>query len=63
MTKQDFKRVLERAVSGSQSDMELILDMYAPLIDRSSYINGKLDEDLRQYILLHIIKKISKFKI
>ncbi len=63
MTKQDFKEVLERAVSGSHSDIELILDMYAPLIDRSSYIKGKLDEDLRQYILLHIIKNISKFKI
>ena len=62
MDAQEFESVLNRAVSGSHEDIELILKLYAPLIDRQSYLNGKLDEDLRQYILIHIIKNISKFK-
>ncbi len=63
MKAQEFKTVLLRAIFGSHNDVEIILKMYAPLIDRSSYLNGTLDEDLRQYILMHIIKNISKFKI
>ena len=59
----EFESVLIRAVSGSHSDIEFILKMYAPLIDRSSYFRGKLDEDLRQYILIHVVKNIAKFKI
>jgi hypothetical protein len=39
------------------------LDLYAPLIDRNSIVDGQLDEDLRQYILIHIAQNISKFPI
>lgn len=59
----EFEQILNGAVSGSHNDIEKILKMYAPLIDRQSHLNGKIDEDLRQYILMHIIKNISKFKI
>ena len=58
----EFEQILNRAISGSHEDFEIILKLYAPLIDRQSYLNGKLDEDLRQYILIHIIKNLSKFK-
>lgn len=63
MNAREFKAILLRAISGSHNDIEIILKMYEPLINRSSYLNGTLDEDLRQYILMHIIKNISKFKI
>ncbi len=63
MRKQEFESILEQAVSGNKKSIEIILELYAPLINRKSYLNGKLDEDLRQYILMHIIKNISKFKI
>ena len=29
----------------------------------NSYLYGRLDEDLKQYILMHIALNISKFKI
>ena len=32
-----------------------------PLIDNNSYLHGQLDEDLKQYILMHIAINISKF--
>lgn len=58
-----FKEILEGAMHGNHSDIEKILKLYRRLIDGNSYLNGKLDEDLRQYITMHIIKNISKFKI
>ncbi len=63
MKTEEFRITLEKAVSGNSAAIELILDIYSPLINGSSFIKGKLDEDLRQYILMHIIKNISKFKI
>lgn len=63
MKPEEFKLTLEKAVSGNSTSIEEILTLYAPLINSSSYIKGKLDEDLQQYIFMHIIKNISKFKI
>lgn len=63
MKPEEFKIILEKAVSGNSPDLEAILKLYAPLINTSSYIKGKYDEDLKQYILLHVVKNISKFKI
>ena len=63
MNNQEFKSVLSRAVSGEKTALELILRMYLPLINKNSYINGCIDEDLRQYILLDVIKSIRKFRI
>lgn len=63
MNKQEFRLILEKAVSGDHAAIEKILKIYAPLINSSSRINSALDEDLRQHIFMHIIKNISKFKI
>ena len=43
------------------SGLEVILKLYMPLIDSNSYLHGQLDEDLKQYILMHIAINISKF--
>lgn len=63
MKSQSFIDMLNGAIGGNNEDIEKILIMYDPLITNASYLNGKLDEDLKQYLLIHIIKNISKFKI
>lgn len=63
MKPEEFKNILNMAILGNSAAIEKILEIYEPLIKGSSYIKGKLDEDLHQYILMHIIKNISKFKI
>lgn len=61
MSSEEFRRILEQAVAGSHEALEQILDLYMPLIDHNSVINGVLDEDCKQYILIHIALNIGKF--
>lgn len=61
MKREEFQLALQAAISGSHEALEKLLKMYAPLIDKHSKINGQLDEDLKQYILIHIALNISKF--
>ena len=63
MTNIEFRNILTAAVAGEHYALEIILEQYSPLINRYSVIDGKLDEDLRQYILMHIALNISKFSI
>lgn len=62
MKTEQFRVVLLEAIGGSQDALEQLLAMYEPLINKHSMINGVLDEDLRQYILIHIALNISKFE-
>ncbi|MBQ8299870.1 MAG: helix-turn-helix domain-containing protein [Clostridia bacterium] len=50
------------ARKGNNEAMAELLEQYMPLINKHSYINEKLDEDLRQEIFLKIISNISSFK-
>lgn len=61
MNKATFRRVLQGAVAGNHDDLEIILELYTPLIDKHCYIDGRFDEDLRQYILMRIALNINKF--
>lgn len=63
MSKEDFHNVLTGAVAGCHEDVEQILELYMPLIDKQSYVNGRLDEDLKQYLMIHIALQIGKFPI
>ena len=63
MTNIEFKNILTAAVAGEHYALEIILEQYSPLINRYSVTDGKLDEDLRQYILMHIALNIGKFSI
>ena len=56
-----FSEVLRQAVAGDPYAAEAILSRYMPLINRRSVINGALDEDYRQYILMRIIMLLPKF--
>lgn len=63
MNREEFRLTLMEAISGSHEALEKLLKLYAPLIDKHSRVNGQIDEDLRQYILIHIALNISKFTI
>ena len=59
----EFEKMLQAAVSGSHEALEQLFLLYAPLINKHSKINGRIDKDLRQYLLIHIALNISKFVI
>lgn len=63
MNREKFCSVLSGAVAGRQEDLEQILELYMPLIDKNSYVNGRLDEDLKQYLMIHIALQIGKFPL
>lgn len=63
MSANEFRTVLVATVNGSNEALADIIELYIPLINSRSYVDGELDEDLRQYILLHIFKNISKFSL
>lgn len=61
MNSTEFHAVLKKAVAGDLVALEQLLILYKPLIDHASMVNGKLDEDLRQEIMLHLVKAIPQF--
>lgn len=58
-----FEKILRNAINGDTDAMSEIIKMYMPLINKHSIQNRKMDEDLRQYIIIHIVKSIPKYKI
>lgn len=63
MTSMEFRDVLSKATQGDKTAIEQLLILYKPMIDNASKVNKKLDEDLRQEILLKLFQAIPKFKI
>ena len=63
MNREEFRSILTGAMAGCHEDLEKILELYMPLIEKNSYINGILDEDLKQYLMIHIALQIGKFPI
>ena len=61
MNSTEFHAVLQKSIRGDRVGLEQLLILYKPLIDHASMVNGKLDEDLRQEILLHLVKAIPQF--
>ena len=58
-----FNQILEKAINGDEESIQKILKIYEPMIKSNSKWRGILDEDLEEYIIIRIIKNISKFKI
>ena len=58
-----FEKILRNAINGDTDAMSEIIKMYMPLINKHSIQKSKMDEDLRQYIIIHIVKSIPKYKI
>lgn len=57
----NFDEILFEATNGNKKAIEQIIKLYKPLILKYSYISGKVDEDLKQTIILKIIKSLPKF--
>ena len=58
-----FAEILKGAVAGKYDDLERILQLYEPLIRKYSFNGPEFDEDLHQYLLIHIALNISKFQM
>lgn len=63
MNNREFGQVLQGAVAGSHQDLEHLLEIYEPLIQKHSHVNGEFDKELYQYLLIHIALNIHKFII
>lgn len=59
MNSTEFHAVLQKAIRRDRVGLEQLLILYKPLIDHASMVNGKLDEDLRQEILLPTMKPLD----
>lgn len=57
----NFENLLMRARQGDKDALERLLLKYQALINKNSYINGVIDEDLQQYIYLRILISIKNF--
>ncbi len=63
MEANEFRLLLTKAVAGDMESVEKILLLYMPMVNKHCRINGYIDEDLRQEMLIHIVKNLKKFKI
>lgn len=61
--KMDFRDLIIEAQKGNNEAMTEILEMYMPVINKHSFVDGQIDEDLRQEILLKIITNIKSFRV
>lgn len=63
MTDYEFAIMLRDAIDGNEKAFEELISLYMPMINRGSMISGKVDEDLRQLILIRIAFNIRRFKL
>jgi DNA-directed RNA polymerase specialized sigma subunit len=61
METRKLSKVVRSAIAGDEASTEAVIARYMPLFNNSSKINGKYDEDLRQYILMRVIQTLPKF--
>lgn len=61
LSAEEFRKVLDGATAGNKNDIETIINLYLPLINRFSVINGEIDEDLRQDLMIHVVLSLPKF--
>lgn len=61
MDRSTFHQILQGAIAGSHKDLELLLELYQPIIRKHAHINGMFNDELYQYLLIHIALNIHKF--
>ena len=59
----EFRDILENAINGDENAIHKIIKIYEPMIKSNSKWRGIMDEDLEEYIVIRIVKNISKFII
>ena len=63
MNQQEFREIVEKAVSGDKDATAQLLFQCKPIIDHYSRVSGRPDEDCRQEVLLYLIQAIRKFRL
>lgn len=61
MNETDFKVLFEKAQSGDSNAMEELIKMFMPVLYKNSYINGSLDKDCLQELIIKFMKSVHKF--
>lgn len=57
-----FEEILFLAKHGDEKAMEIIIEMYRPLMIKYSIVNGIFDEDLFQELMLETVRAIRYFQ-
>lgn len=58
----EFEELLFRAKANDKQAVEQIVEMYRPLVIKNALVNGVLDEDLYQELMVEVVKCIQYFK-
>lgn len=59
----NFEEILFRAKEGDSAAIEQILEMYRPLLIKNALVDGWLDEDLYQELVIETLKCIRKYRV
>ena len=58
----NFKDILFQAKAGDEQAIITLLEMYKPLLIKTSIIDGEYDEDLYQELCITLMRCIEKFR-
>lgn len=58
-----FKDLLLQAKQGDEASVNLLLEMYRPLLIKGAILNGHFDEDLYQEQCITLLRCIEMFAI
>ncbi len=61
MDDHEFKELICLAKTGNISAVERVIEMFKPCINKNSFVNGKLNEDIFQELNIELIRCIGKF--
>lgn len=59
----NFKEILLKAKSGNTDAVEMLLEMYKPLLFKEAIVDGIFDEDLYQELCMRFIYCIERFNV
>lgn len=59
----NFEELLLNAQAGGKQEITALLEMYQPLLIKTSIIDGVYDEDLYQELCITFLKCLNQFKI
>lgn len=59
----NFKELLLQAKQGDEASVNLLLEMYRPLLIKGAILNGHFDEDLYQEQCITLLRCIDMFAL
>lgn len=59
----NFKEILLKAKTGNKGAVEMLLEMYKPLLFKEAIVDGIFDEDLYQELCMRFIYCIERFNV